>query len=145
MYCGLVFFKQETAYEMHISDWSSDVCSSDLVDRPVRQGVNLRLALALPLNVFRIGHRLRRKGPVLDRLALRTDVVAMRRIVMIVRSHLTQPLWFARPAPRPCQFWDRDRHSQSSDCGCRALRGPGPVGLSRKPARKGGGGGKRVA
>src|SRR3546814_4409254 len=27
------FFKQKTAYEMRISDWSSDVCSSDL---PVR-------------------------------------------------------------------------------------------------------------
>src|SRR3546814_5996085 len=25
------FFKQETAYEMLISDWSSDVCSSDLI------------------------------------------------------------------------------------------------------------------
>src|SRR3546814_9507481 len=28
----LVFFKQKTAYEMRISDWSSDVCSSDLSD-----------------------------------------------------------------------------------------------------------------
>src|SRR3546814_6707641 len=28
LYC--VFFKQKTAYEMRISDWSSDVCSSDL-------------------------------------------------------------------------------------------------------------------
>src|SRR3546814_64298 len=27
------FFKQKTAYEMRISDWSSDVCSSDLADR----------------------------------------------------------------------------------------------------------------
>src|SRR3546814_5873101 len=27
------FFKQKTAYEMRISDWSSDVCSSDLVDQ----------------------------------------------------------------------------------------------------------------
>src|SRR3546814_7194007 len=27
------FFKQKTAYEMRISDWSSDVCSSDLLDR----------------------------------------------------------------------------------------------------------------
>src|SRR3546814_6913575 len=27
-----LFFKQKTAYEMRISDWSSDVCSSDLVD-----------------------------------------------------------------------------------------------------------------
>src|SRR3546814_3042356 len=26
----LFFFKQKTAYEMRISDWSSDVCSSDL-------------------------------------------------------------------------------------------------------------------
>src|SRR3546814_1357551 len=26
------FFKQKTAYEMRISDWSSDVCSSDLKD-----------------------------------------------------------------------------------------------------------------
>src|SRR3546814_2978230 len=25
------FFKQKTAYEMRISDWSSDVCSSDLL------------------------------------------------------------------------------------------------------------------
>src|SRR3546814_18430633 len=28
------FFKQKTAYEMRISDWSSDVCSSDLRPRP---------------------------------------------------------------------------------------------------------------
>src|SRR3546814_2633144 len=28
------FFKQKTAYEMRISDWSSDVCSSDLRIRP---------------------------------------------------------------------------------------------------------------
>src|SRR3546814_10295663 len=30
-YCSpFFFFKQKTAYEMRISDWSSDVCSSDL-------------------------------------------------------------------------------------------------------------------
>src|SRR3546814_10239926 len=29
------FFKQKTAYEMRISDWSSDVCSSDLLGRVV--------------------------------------------------------------------------------------------------------------
>src|SRR3546814_1634192 len=28
----MFFFKQKTAYEMRISDWSSDVCSSDLRD-----------------------------------------------------------------------------------------------------------------
>src|SRR3546814_18370177 len=31
--CFLVFFKQNTAYDMRISDWSSDVCSSDLLGR----------------------------------------------------------------------------------------------------------------
>src|SRR3546814_8170146 len=32
------FFKQKTAYEMRISDWSSDVCSSDLIaDHIVKQ------------------------------------------------------------------------------------------------------------
>src|SRR3546814_9403245 len=30
------FFKQKTAYEMRISDWSSDVCSSDLEEEPQR-------------------------------------------------------------------------------------------------------------
>src|SRR3546814_6790967 len=30
MLCFVCFFKQKTAYEMRISDWSSDVCSSDL-------------------------------------------------------------------------------------------------------------------
>src|SRR3546814_15985942 len=32
---SIFFFKQKTAYEMRISDWSSDVCSSDLAERPV--------------------------------------------------------------------------------------------------------------
>src|SRR3546814_5815838 len=39
MVCYIFFFKQKTAYEMRISDWSSDVCSSDLRDRrPDRRG-----------------------------------------------------------------------------------------------------------
>src|SRR3546814_4213829 len=32
-YLCFFFFKQKTAYEMRISDWSSDVCSSDLLHR----------------------------------------------------------------------------------------------------------------
>src|SRR3546814_9654414 len=40
LYCWVcfLFFKQKTAYEMRISDWSSDVCSSDL-EQPYRDGV----------------------------------------------------------------------------------------------------------
>src|SRR3546814_1227172 len=36
----ILFFKQKTEYEMRISDWSSDVCSSDLADR---RGLHPRL------------------------------------------------------------------------------------------------------
>src|SRR3546814_6691794 len=39
-----VFFKQKTAYDVRISDWSSDVCSSDLAGRT---GIMLQLAAAL--------------------------------------------------------------------------------------------------
>src|SRR3546814_17870985 len=42
----MYFFKQKTAYEMRISDWSSDVCSSDLV--PLHQRLVERDALQLP-------------------------------------------------------------------------------------------------
>src|SRR3546814_2637470 len=39
--CMVFFFKQKTAYEMRISDWSSDVCSADLHDS-ARVGYALR-------------------------------------------------------------------------------------------------------
>src|SRR3546814_8635248 len=48
------FFKQKTAYEMRISDWSSDVCSSDLHCRYAlyvmarRLGKGLARVLVLP-------------------------------------------------------------------------------------------------
>src|SRR3546814_5866839 len=40
------FFKQKTAYEMRISDWSSDVCSSDLVVETVEARMLRRLGEA---------------------------------------------------------------------------------------------------
>src|SRR3546814_1132358 len=48
--CLFFFFKQKTAYEMRISDWSSDVCSSDLglVRLQAGQG-RLDLVEALPV------------------------------------------------------------------------------------------------
>src|SRR3546814_9498413 len=33
--CFFFFFKQKAAYEMRISDWSSDVCSSDLLEKQI--------------------------------------------------------------------------------------------------------------
>src|SRR3546814_2293072 len=43
------FFKQKTAYEMRISDWSSDVCSSDLPQRTLPLGIFGGLALVTVL------------------------------------------------------------------------------------------------
>src|SRR3546814_7788117 len=37
----IFFFKQKTAYEMRISDWSSDVCSSDLLDAMLAQEIRV--------------------------------------------------------------------------------------------------------
>src|SRR3546814_4543540 len=39
------FFKKKTAYEMRISDWSSDVCSSDLLGG---MGLGARVSTAVP-------------------------------------------------------------------------------------------------
>src|SRR3546814_8733904 len=44
------FFKQKTAYEMRISDWSSDVCSSDLRLRASITGQTSQIAVDLAAN-----------------------------------------------------------------------------------------------
>src|SRR3546814_2033133 len=41
------FFKQKTAYEMRISDWSSDVCSSDLLIKARRAEMNANREMAV--------------------------------------------------------------------------------------------------
>src|SRR3546814_8105940 len=41
--CVFVFFKRKTAYELRISDWSSDVCSSDLCAKRGEGGTSRRL------------------------------------------------------------------------------------------------------
>src|SRR3546814_739593 len=42
----IFFFKHNTAYEVRISDWSSDVCSSDLIHLHNTRGLGLANALA---------------------------------------------------------------------------------------------------
>src|SRR3546814_9078518 len=48
------FFKQKTAYEMRISDWSSDVCSSDLDSIPAIFAVTDEPFLVFTANAFAI-------------------------------------------------------------------------------------------
>src|SRR3546814_3143508 len=48
------FFKQKTAYEMRISDWSSDVCSSDLLRSMKEKDWPEPMALCLARNVVEV-------------------------------------------------------------------------------------------
>src|SRR3546814_5225257 len=50
MFFSLFFFKQKTAYEMRISDWSSDVCSSDL--DAIRRGFQQYVILGAGMDTF---------------------------------------------------------------------------------------------
>src|ERR1043165_2026065 len=87
MWLNLFFFKQKTAYEIRPRDWSSDVCSSDLVarigvevgagdaDHPGLLGMPRRMQHARPVGAGVAGAeavvRPRRKHPL--PLALRID------------------------------------------------------------------------
>src|SRR3546814_1075112 len=48
------FFKQKTAYEMRISDWSSDVCSSDLRPHWLKRLKSSNIRIQLWENIIRI-------------------------------------------------------------------------------------------
>src|SRR3546814_10162178 len=50
------FFKQKTAYEMRISDWSSDVCSSDLPIGAVMAQGKIVSAISVGSGFFQHGH-----------------------------------------------------------------------------------------
>src|SRR3546814_16091496 len=56
------FFKQKTAYEMRISDWSSDVCSSDLPEQGIHAVYPHSRNLSLKVRVF-VDFLVERFGP----------------------------------------------------------------------------------
>src|SRR3546814_10684034 len=74
--CYCFFFKQKTAYEMRISDWSSDVCSSDLVDRDVHP------VGRIPDNAQRVLGRLFRTQ-AFGLFAVGVDLVAASRVAQV--------------------------------------------------------------
>src|SRR3546814_6233900 len=61
--CFFFFFKQKTAYEMRISDWSSDVCSSDLTAlHPPGAGPRVRVLRRLQRRLEHIHRQPARPG-----------------------------------------------------------------------------------
>src|SRR3546814_4035832 len=79
MFMFLFFFNQKTAYEMRISDWSSDVCSSDLYGLRHRHiGPGIERILQSPLTeVSRNAGRSRR--PVLHFMKMIQHCFSLRR------------------------------------------------------------------
>src|SRR3546814_7511749 len=77
--CVFFFFKQKTAYEMRISDWSSDVCSSDLL-HPAQPRTQ--------------------RSPLFDKLIAQTKDQAMYTPLTIANTLITLN-WNVRPAQNP--------------------------------------------
>src|SRR3546814_3001567 len=82
------FVKQQTAYEMRISDWSSDVCSSDLLYDVPMPGRDLLLELEHTLGVVADAGEGEHLVDVRDVLLadLRVVVLAVVRLVGEARS-----------------------------------------------------------
>src|SRR3546814_20023469 len=89
-FCYFFFFKQKTAYEMRISDWSSDVCSSDLLHRP-HYGVD-------PDQGIQGADPLRRVQRIRDRARPRPATARVRRRAA---AQLHQPVEAHDRRPRP--------------------------------------------
>src|SRR3546814_9908398 len=108
MYCSLdfflFFFKQKTAYDMRISDWSSDVCSSDLVADAAQRQFEL-VAFAGELEHFLLGEPLRVARKL---LVERLHALDRLRDRLPVGEHPAQPAMVAEMLPRPARAL-RDR------------------------------------
>src|SRR3546814_13208458 len=129
------FFKQKTAYEMRISDWSSDVCSSDLLRRGKLD--ILGRAQRIPVGVKQVEREERRR--VANRGAVgRIELDALGEIIVGVlpaqgpREDDLADRLLLRPAAGARDAGDRDR-----DVGVavrQRARGHRPSGGERSPA-----------
>src|SRR3546814_4209324 len=94
--CSFFFFKQKTAYEMRISDWSSDVCSSDLHQ----------------------GHPPFRSRSIIDRTGLPDKFGQFRRARarrgLPSRAARTTPIDFAPPSPSRASPAGQSRRPQAA-------------------------------
>src|SRR3546814_4446005 len=90
------FFKQKTAYEMRISDWSSDVCSSDLMAEDCLQDTLIAALRAYP----RLRHR--------DNLRAWLYTIAHRKATDVIRLRARRPttvqIGRASCRERVCQY-----------------------------------------
>src|SRR3546814_14973534 len=100
----LFFFKQKTAYEMRISDWSSDVCSSDLEHEAVADDADV---LAAAEDLAQAAEELRAVARQLLHLAGQRDVEALAEVgdlhLLLLALRLGQLQRFRHPGELPAQ------------------------------------------
>src|SRR3546814_1966392 len=104
--CIVLFFKQKTAYEMRISDWSSYVCSSDLAGSTRRRRLDEG-----PVRVGRA--RVPGEGP---------DVRDLDRLVGIAVDHRSLPVAgrseerrVGKECVSTCRYWCEPHHQKKKD------------------------------
>src|SRR3546814_14689471 len=116
----LFFFKQKTAYELRISDWSSDVCSSDLLvvqdggilaeqapglekRRPVKELHHLRQVVVLECATpYELGTRRHIIGPIyLGTVGARLHQADQRRRLAVGLPCAPHPVLFGTPGQIP--------------------------------------------
>src|SRR3546814_14686206 len=79
--CAFFFFKQKTAYEMRISDWSSDVCSSDLwLNSHLIVGLLATFTVTTILLIYR---ELTHEHPIINLRLLRNPNFAVANLMII--------------------------------------------------------------
>src|SRR3546814_17486104 len=109
----IFFFKQKTAYEMRISDWSSDVCSSDLIARQLDGRTDVQRIqwhgrhMGMSTDLYKGAHR-RGSMPIGDQRlrASQTSAAPATATMAPLRVQTVSPsmklLAGQRPMSRPC-------------------------------------------
>src|SRR3546814_2441169 len=95
----LFFFKQKTAYEMRISDWSSDVCSSDL-----EQAMSERKELTDEYLLMRYCALCMSRDEDADAIRYARDIIAADRALQDERDALDAEIGRASCRERACQY-----------------------------------------
>src|SRR3546814_8597481 len=106
----LFFFKQKTAYEMRISDWRSDVCSSDLPRLSENEHIAWREKVRIDeraeyMELIKIAEQERAEA-IAEAASLRAALQARAKAVEPVNAPITFPTSLAELEP-----WAADRKS----------------------------------
>src|SRR3546814_17834974 len=125
MVCGVVvvcfFFKHKTAYELRISDWSSDVCASDLLVRVARRDQPGELGEALHQHLQRDGrgHRPENAGNGAFDLVLAAVEQFLEQLFAGTQADEPDRHVDLQPQPRPADYAAGDSPATCGNASCR--------------------------